>query len=185
MEEQVARYVATEQKQPLPPPPSEVGIIGRMRKNLFATPLEPCSSIVAGLFVIWGSWNIIDWAWVNAVFTGSDREACLADRRRLVGACWAFVSAKFAQFIYGRYPLGERWRVDIVFALLAILVAGVLIPRIPYKRTNAILLFGVFPFAALILLTGGRFEFSGDCVAFLLLIAAAATIADTAWQSRR
>ena len=29
------------------------------------------------------------------------------------GACWAFVRAKFAFFMYGRYPFEERWRVDL------------------------------------------------------------------------
>ena len=27
------------------------------------------------------------------------------------GACWAFVNAKFEQFMFGRYPVDERWRV--------------------------------------------------------------------------
>ena len=33
MEEQVARFVSTEEKLPLPPPPSEVGFIGNVRRN--------------------------------------------------------------------------------------------------------------------------------------------------------
>ena len=37
-----------------------------------------------------------------------------------VGACWAFVRDRFAYFIYGSYPIPERWRVDVFFALLAV-----------------------------------------------------------------
>ncbi|MEC5291289.1 amino acid ABC transporter permease [Aurantimonas sp. C2-6-R+9] len=176
MEEQVARFVATEQKQPLPPPPSERGIIGTTRRNLFATPLDSVLSILAGLIIVWGAWNIVNWAWIDATFTGSDREACLGEG----GACWAFVGAKFSQFMYGVYPFGARWRIDVSVVMLIVLVAGIAIPRIPFKRINAMLLFAVYPVVTLILLTGGRFSFSGGGVTLLLLIAAAITISDVA-----
>ena len=41
-----------------------------------------------------------------------------------VGACWAFVRDRFSYFIYGSYPIPERWRVDIFFALLAVGITG-------------------------------------------------------------
>jgi hypothetical protein len=56
------------------------------------------------------------------------------------GACWAYVKAYFPQFIYGRYPEPERWRVDIVFVLLAAGLIPMLIPSLPYKKINAIFL---------------------------------------------
>ena len=178
MQEQTARFVATEQKPQLPPPGNERGFVGTVRHNLFATPTDSVLSVIAGLFIVWAVWNIFDWAVVNAVFQGSDRTACLPGETGSVGACWAFVSAKFSQFIYGVYPLNDRWRVDLFFLLLAVLVAGVAIPRLPYKKLNAILLFAVFPFVALILLTGGRFEFSGGMVALFVFAAAVATVSD-------
>ena len=178
MQEQTARFVATDQKPQLPPPGNGRGFAGTVRHNLFATPTDSVLSIIAGLFIAWAVWNIFDWAVVDAVFQGSDRTACLPGETGSVGACWAFVSAKFSQFIYGVYPLNDRWRVDLFFLLLAVLVAGVAIPKLPYKRLNAILLFAVFPFVALILLTGGRFEFSGGMVALFVFVAAAVTISD-------
>jgi general L-amino acid transport system permease protein len=63
------------------------------------------------------------------------------------GACWAFVS-KFGQFMFGRYPLDERWRVILTAILFVGLLAPLLIPRAPYKGINAILFFLVFPFVA-------------------------------------
>ena len=65
------------------------------------------------------------------------------------------MKAKFGQFVYGFYPIAERWRPNIVFALGAILLAGLLIPRAPWKRLNAILFFGIFPVLAFFLLYGG------------------------------
>lgn len=176
MEEQVARFVSTEEKLPLPPPPSEVGFIGNVRRNLFATPLDSVLSVIAGAFIVWAAMNIFNWAWLDAVFTGSDRTACLVEGGGHGGACWAFVSAKFGQFMYGVYPFGERWRIDVTVVLLALLVAGLAIPRMPHKRLNAILLFAVFPFVALVLLTGGEFRFAGGTVALVFLVAAVATL---------
>ena len=81
----------------------------------------------------------LDWLIFDAVFTGENREACLASPDGgAPGACWAFVKAKFGQFIYGRYPIDERWRVDIVFVLFAALLMPMAIPKVPYKRENAL-----------------------------------------------
>ncbi|MCB8840104.1 amino acid ABC transporter permease [Aurantimonas sp. VKM B-3413] len=183
MEEQVAPYtpyIARDQKQPLPPPSSDVGIVGTVRRNLFATPVDSVLSVLGGIFVVWAVWHILDWAWFNAVFIGSDREACTPEGGGGGGACWAFISAKFGQFMYGTYPLDQRWRVDTVLIMLVILSAGVAIPKIPYKRLNATLLLAVFPVVTLVLLTGGEFDFSGGTISLLLLIAAGVTISDVA-----
>ena len=57
----------------------------------------------------------------------------------------------------GRYPLEERWRVILTAVIFIALLAPLLIPRAPYKRLNAILFFGVFPFICFFLLVGGFF----------------------------
>ncbi|WP_163271451.1 amino acid ABC transporter permease [Chelativorans alearense] len=175
MEEQVAAYVAKEQKEPLPPPPSEVGLTGVLRKNLFATPLDSALTVVLGLFSIWAAWNLIQWAFLSAVFVGANREACLAGEGQAVGACWAFVYAKLGQFMYGLFPLGERWRVDLVIVLLVALALPLAIPSVPQKRLNALLLMVAFPFVALVLLTGGQFDIGGGWIAFLFALAAFAS----------
>ncbi|WP_011580454.1 MULTISPECIES: amino acid ABC transporter permease [Chelativorans] len=175
MEEQVAAYVAREQKQPLPPPPSEFGIVATFRKNLFATPLDSVITIVLGLFTAWAAWRLIQWGISAAVFTGGNREACLATEGGEVGACWAFVRAKLGQFLYGIYPLSQRWRVDLVFILLVALMLPLAIPTAPFKRLNAVLLVLVLPFVALVLLTGGNIGINGGWVAFLFTLAAFAS----------
>ena len=85
---------------------------------------------------------------------GTTREACLPQDGGHGGACWAYVEAYFPQFIYGRYPSAETWRVDIVYALFALLLVPLAIPSAPFKRTNAILFLVVFPIVAYFLLTG-------------------------------
>lgn len=171
MEEQVAAYVAREQKAPLPPPPSEVGPLAVLRKNLFATPLDAFLTTVLSVFVVWLVWNLTQWMLVTAVFAGQGRDACLAGEGGAVGACWAFVGAKLGQFMYGLYPMAQRWRVDLVLVLLVALAVPFLVPRAPFKPANAFLLMVVFPFVALVLLTGGDFKLGGGWIAFLFALA--------------
>jgi general L-amino acid transport system permease protein len=142
------------------PPPNSVGLVGWSRQNLFSTPLNSIMTIVILAFIGWAVTPFIRFTLVNAVWTGEDRQACAT----ATGACWAYVKAYLPQFIYGRYPIGERWRVDLVFWALVIGMIPMLIPRAPYKRLNAIFLLVVFPVLAYILLTGGNHQFSGRLI---------------------
>src|SRR5690606_24335842 len=70
------------------------------------------------------------------------------------GACWAFVGDRFEQFMFGRYPLDERWRPMLVAGIFVALLIPILIPRLPHKGWNALALFVIFPIAAFFLLHG-------------------------------
>jgi len=144
-------YVATDMHPQLSPPATETGVLGWFKQNLFATPRDTVLSILVLLFFIWLLPPTINWLFIKAVWSGEDGSACQGAG---VGACWAFVDAKFGQFIYGRYPLEERWRVDLSGLLLIIGLVMIAIPRIPYKRETAIYLLVAFPIIAFILLTG-------------------------------
>jgi hypothetical protein len=76
------------------------------------------------------------------VWSGPDASVCRIDG---AGACWAFVRAKFSQFIYGRYPIEERWRVDIFFAMLAVGIFWLLSLRAPRRDIGAVYFFIVMP----------------------------------------
>jgi general L-amino acid transport system permease protein len=92
------------------------------------------------------------------VWDGASRVDCLPETAgHPVGACWPFIAAKFDQFMYGFYPEDQQWRVNLTYALGAILLAPLLVPRLPYKAINAVLFFGVFPVVAFFLLVGGVF----------------------------
>jgi general L-amino acid transport system permease protein len=167
-------YVRTEDAPVLPAPPSTVGIQGWLRSNLFFSPLNSVLTVAFGAFLVWYVWGIVEWALINAVWTGSNREACLGEN---IGACWPLVWDKFAQWIYGFYPIDQRWRVDIVFAAGVAALVPMLMPSLPYKLWNALFLLVVFPIMTLILLTGGNFGFSfSTYAAIALLFLLAATI---------
>ncbi len=150
-------YVRREEEPILPPPGRQTGAVGWMRANLFSSATNTVLTLLALALILWIVPPIIRWAFTNAVWSGSDREACLTAPD---AACWAFVKARFGQFMYGRYPLDERWRVTLTGILLVIGVVPMAIPRVPYKRETVIYLLTAFPIIALILLTGGHFHIS-------------------------
>jgi general L-amino acid transport system permease protein len=152
-------FVRRKLLEPLPPPDARAGIRGRW--NLFAGPLNTALTLLSLLLMWLLVWPAVKFLVIDAVWVGTSRTDCLAETLgREVGACWPFITAKFSQFIYGFYPEDERWRVDLTFALGAILLLPLLIPRVPYKGVNAILFFGVFPIVAFFLLLGGAFGLS-------------------------
>jgi general L-amino acid transport system permease protein len=139
-----------------PAPIKTTGFIGFLRTRLFNSPTNILLTIVS-IIVLWLTViPAVKFLLVDAVWHGTDRNACLAENAgHMVGACWPYVQAKFAQFIYGFYPEPERWRVDLTFILAALLLLPLLIPRLPAKGLNAGLFFVAFPIVAFFLLHGG------------------------------
>jgi general L-amino acid transport system permease protein len=139
-----------------PAPIKTTGMIGFLRTRLLNTPTNILLTLVSILLLWLTVVPAVKFLLVDAVWRGTDRNACLAQNAgHVVGACWPYVEAKFAQFIYGFYPGPERWRVDLTFVLAALLLLPLLIPRLPAKGLNAGLFFVAFPIVAYFLLHGG------------------------------
>lgn len=123
------------------------------RRNLFSTWWNGALTLAA-LWLIWVSVPpLIDWAILDAVWHGDNREACIGAGK---GACWAFVGANLDQFIFGRYPEAERWRVVATFLLGVAGLVPMLIPRVPAKAWNLAFLVVAYPMIAIVLLAGDR-----------------------------
>jgi len=137
-------------------PVKTTGFVGFLRTRLFNSPTNILITIVCALLLWFLLVPTIKFVLIDAVWTGKDRTACLAKSpTEVVGACWPFIQAKFSQFIYGFYPEAERWRVNLVFLLAAVLLLPLLIPRLPAKGLSAGLFFGALPVVAFFLLYGG------------------------------
>jgi general L-amino acid transport system permease protein len=138
-------------------PVKTTGVVGFLRK-LFGSPVNILFTLLAALLIWFTVIPALRFLLLDAVWQGSDREACLAQNAgHPVGACWPYINAKLTQFIYGFYPEPERWRVNLTFAIAAILLLPLLLPRLPAKRLNAGLFFLAFPVVAFFLLHGGGF----------------------------
>ncbi|WIJ23454.1 amino acid ABC transporter permease [Devosia sp. RR2S18] len=142
-----------------PAPVNTSGPGAWLRRNLFATPADALLTILSVVVLVWAIppiYNFIAPTFLggDAVAPGGTVEDCRIEN---AGACWAYISARMSFFIYGFYPPEEYWRPNIVFALGALLLFPLLAPKAPFKRTNAVLFFLVFPVIAFYLLNGGVF----------------------------
>lgn len=156
-------YVRGEMLSAEPPPLSERSVGGWIRANLLATPKDVVLTILAVLLLLAVIPGALNWLFVQAAWVGADRTACATVAQGGIqpdgwkGACWAFVEDRFLQFMFGRYPLDERWRVVVVGIMFIVLLVPLLIPKAPQKALNALLLFIIFPVVAFFLLHGGVF----------------------------
>ena len=163
MQEHGLSFVRAEMLAQTPAPASQRGAVNWLRKNLFATPVDAIMTLIGLIIVALVLPPFIRWAFIDAAWTGSDRSVCAtvaqggAQPDGWSGACWAFVRAKFEIFMFGRYPIDERWRVMLVGAIFVVLLVPLMIPSLPRKGLNAILFFVVFPIVAFFLLVGGWF----------------------------
>ena len=133
----------------------KTGAIGWIRANLLPGPLNIVLTILVALLIAWIVPAVVRFLIIDAVWSGTDREACLvSDIRPVVGACWPFVQERLAFFIYYAYPIPERWRVDLFFALLAIGFIWLLWLKAPRRDLGAIYFFVVMPILSFILLSG-------------------------------
>ena len=156
-------YVRSQMVDPMPAPANQKGIASWLRENLFSSVKDTILTIMGLSLIVWFLPGLINWLFVNAVWTGTDRTFCTTAVQGGLqpdgwsGACWAFVDAKLQQFLYGRYPVDERWRVQLVALVFVLLLIPMLIGKLPHKMLNAFLLFIVFPVFTYFLLVGGSF----------------------------
>ncbi len=140
---------------PQPPPVAMTGALGWLRENLFSSPFNIALTMLIALLLAWVIPELVKFLLIDAVWTGTDRDACLESvQHREIGACWPFVWERLPYFIYGSYPIPQRWRVDVFFALLAIGIVWLLWLNAPRRDLGAVYFFVIMPISSFILLTG-------------------------------
>ena len=112
------------------PPMLSSGALAWARANLFSSigstfVTVGCVALVAYLLP-----QLVAWAMTRAIWSASDGAAC---RQHQDGACWAFVIAKWDYLRFGSYPVAERWRVDLVEAVGALLIVWLLWTNAPRR----------------------------------------------------
>ncbi|WP_306227552.1 amino acid ABC transporter permease [Bosea beijingensis] len=129
---------------------TRVSSLSLWRERLFGTPFTGFTSVVLVVLIAWIAIPLIRWAVIDATWLGSTRADCAPG-----GACWVFIRARFGQFMYGLYPVDQRWRVDIAGILtLAGILSVVFAPqRLRLKLAVAMLV--ILPPLGIWLLSGG------------------------------
>jgi general L-amino acid transport system permease protein len=138
-----------------PPPRALTGAAGWLRENLLSTPFNIAMTVLIALLALWIIPELLKFLIFDAVWTGADRDACREIvQQRPIGACWPFAWERLAYFTYGSYPIPERWRVDIFFAMLAVGVFWILWLKAPRRDLGAFYCFIALPICSYILLHG-------------------------------
>jgi general L-amino acid transport system permease protein len=151
------RFVRGASVEAMPPPLAMRGAVGWVRENLISSKFNIVLTIIIALLFLWIIPDLVKFLFIDAVWSGSDRDACLElVQHRPIGACWPFVYERWPYFVYGSYPISERWRVGVFFVMLAIGVVWMLWLNAPRRDLGSIYFFIVLPISAYILLTGSR-----------------------------
>ncbi len=133
------------------PPMLSSGALAWAKANLFSSIGSSFVTIGCIAFVAYFLPQLVAWATTRAVWSTSDGALC---RQHQDGACWAFVIAKWDYLRFGSYPVAERWRVDLVEAVGALLVAWLLWTNAPRRAVGALLFFVAYPIFTFIFLRG-------------------------------
>jgi len=136
----------------LPPPTTNVGIVGWLRANLFPSASNTLLTLLAIYIIYLVFVPAVSWVFINSNWIGDSREACTSG-----GACWVFILARFDQFMYGFYPESEYWRVNLAFAILVVLLVLLNIKAVPRKGWLAVFTLIGYPVIAYYLFYGGAF----------------------------
>ncbi len=134
-------------------PKEKVDPIRWLKENLFSTWYNVILTAL-GLYIIYlVAAGLYQWGIADAVWVAETRRECLDKNPN--GACWAGVFAWFEGFIYGRYPLDERWRINFGVIVLVLWMVPLWLPRVQGKIGIAASVVAFYPFFAGYLFMGG------------------------------
>ena len=148
-------YVRKEMLPQQPAPRSQVGFTRWVRENLFSNWFNSVLTLVS-LYVIYVALaGLIPWAFGGVWDAGSlseCREILNAEFGNTHYACWAVITERWQQLVYGFYPDEEIWRANLCFVLMLVAIAPVLYDRVPRPL---LWLTAAFPFLMVWLVWGG------------------------------
>ena len=139
------------------PPSSAVGAVAWIRQNLFNSVSSSLTTLVFMYLIVMYVPPFIEWAIINANWTGSDRSVCDANK---AGACWTFINVRMEQILFGLYfgsNPDQVWRPASMFVLFFALLIPLMMERTPRKDILGGLLLIVFPVVFYFVVYGGSF----------------------------
>lgn len=111
-------FVRKEMLPTQPAPVSERGAVKWMRENLFSSPLNAFLTVASIVVVVWVVAHVAPWAW-NGIWQAGSLTECreIRDARGLdSAACWAVVTERWPQLLFGFYPTNWSWIAELFYA---------------------------------------------------------------------
>ena len=151
-----ASYVRKEMVEAKAPPASEVGVIKWVRENLFSSPLNAVLTLLSLYVVYWIVSHIGPWL-LNGIWDAGSLAECREIRNATLGedasaACFAVISDRWQQLIFGFYPRDFYWRPVAALLVFFVGIAPVLFDKLPRQMLIGTAL---APFIMYMLLWGG------------------------------
>lgn len=175
-----AAYVRTEMLPEKAPPVAAAGPVKWLRENLFSSIPNAIMTLIS-LYVIYyvlshtlgwmvyGIWDAGSLSECRAIRDGFIADGSWAEHTEV--ACWAVLTDRWHQLLFGFYPPEHYWRPILSLVLFGIALAPVLFDTLPRKMLIATLL---APFICYFLLWGGSIwgplvVLSGFAMAFAII----------------
>ncbi len=150
----IMEVIAFKPKPSRPAPKGTTGATGWLRAHLFYSWWSTVLTLALGYCVVSFGLDLYTWGVADAVWEADSRRQCLDESPH--GACWAGIGHWFNAFLYGRYPVAERWRVDLTFAVVVLWLTPLWMARVSGKPVIGGTAAAIFPFLAAYLLAGGE-----------------------------
>ena len=150
----MAAVVKSERTAARSAPLSETTVLGWLRKNLFSSWANTFLTIISIYIIYAAVKGFYVWGVADAVWVAKDRRECFDIS--IDGACWAGVIQWMNNFIYGRYPRGELWRVNLGGLMLVLWMAPLWVPRVKDKILIGMSTVFLYPFLAGYFFAGGE-----------------------------
>jgi general L-amino acid transport system permease protein len=135
------------------PPVAATGVVKWLRENLFSSPANSLLTIVSLYVVIEIVISAAPW-FLNGVWDSPSLSACREILDGNVGGCFAVLSERWNQLLFGfKYPEELYWRPGLAFVLL--FVAGAPLLFFKLFPSKMLIFTGLYPFIAYWLIWGG------------------------------
>ena len=137
------------------PPPILDSRLEILKKRLFSNWFDGIVTLVAGSALVWIVVSIVDWAFLNAVWSEAEASRC----REVSGACWSVIEARGRLVLFGLYPSEQHWRSTLACLVIVLTMILSCLPAMwGLKRLPALWIAGFGTFV--ILMYGGIFGLS-------------------------
>ena len=153
---QSVAFVRRDMVPPAAPPVAETGAIGWIRENLLSGWLNILLTVLSLFFIGWVLAQILPW-FLQSVWTADSLAECREIRNEIYGsdaasACFAVITERWNQLLFGFYPQDLYWRPVLAFVLFLVAVAPILFQGLP---RGSLWFSAAFPFLGYWLLWGG------------------------------
>ena len=144
-------FVRRSEIPPAPPPATEAGAVRWLRDNLFKGWANTTLTVLSLIAIYLILSAILPWL-LNGIWNAESIRDCREILEGATGGCFAVITERWHQLLFGRYPQDQYWRPVLAFVLVFVAAAPILFPSVPRKM---LWFTGVFPFLAYWLIWGG------------------------------